>query len=716
MQLQIELLNSWQVLTALGINIQDRGTCFEFEDAQMPGMQFRLVGQGIIETSETGRFLAGSLLDYLAVRSGGYLQAIDYLIHTYGDTLAASAFAPIVYREADALEATGNRTRFRQLMAMRGNIFRDNKFMLAKCWLEKYGIVEAVANMLIGMTFDEITTMLPGKWAKTGEYVLFPYMRNPWTIAGFQVVNVKTEVSEIAVEHRSRTSFFGLQGCGHLPVTIHKSDLAVCQAYSSSFIDPLQVPGHVFVHIDSQGAANDYQLTSGILPLNQPFATLLAYRRAFANLQVKTEDSQINLSTYLVQEMLKMLSIEDRTGVLNMLLMTLKKDRDLQAVIEAELRAAGHPEVVQALQQRLDQGVEYTWRKFTILETPEGLMAKGPHSCKLFANFTVHIDHSLTFPDNREEIFYIGRVLFMGQQFPIQIRRANMNRYRDIEALVIAAVTRSGRNVTKLPAFIDTTYQGALNAVLDRQTAEATALRGISCLGWARDHFVTPTWSVDPLGITPSSMIPHPGRSNFLQFCSFAPFSPTDQRVPLPAACWYVIALTVGMMIRSYMQAATGPIPVQRDPDTMRIISTVLLALNQQGPLKMNYSTRVNAERSFEGLNGFPCMTSCPIPSIVAAITQPCFLVGDAGMKLDHQLTQQEVMQTIWVARRVFQNVALRVLRTCGTDHGIYGRDTNDPANIAREGAEAIARYAGYRDIPLLDQGVVSGLSVVGQS
>jgi len=721
MQLKIGLLNTFQVLTSIGLELRDNGTHFEFEDPECPGMRFRLVGSGIVETSDTRQFIAGDKLDYLAFRMRGYAGAIDLLIRSYGDVLSGGAYAPIVYRDHDIIEATSTRCRFMTLMGMLGNIMSDSKLSPIRCWLDKNHIsARTVGGLLIGMTGEEIARHLVGKFDKTGLYVLFPYMQSPWKIASFRVVNVRNSTHQIIDLEASHLSFFGLPGCGHLPTYVFTSDLEVCRAYSEEFIDPLRCSGNVFVRVDPAGVASDFQLPIGILPDRGAFAALLAHRRGFVKLYVAQMGRElVDLRAYLVHELVDMLACGDGTGALQLLAAALRNDRDLQNLLEDDLRALGRQDLIPRLQAQLDQGMTFTWRKFVVSETPAGLLAQRDNQRVLFTNFTTRIDYNLTFPDSPDEIFHVGRVLFAGSAYPIQIRRKNLNRFRDIEQLVASAVSQVDKGSKKLPAFTDSSYHGALITLLNRQVAEATTKQGIDQLGWRRDQFITPTWISSPTGIVGTSLIPHPGRTHFLQLCQFQSFVPADLGIDIPASSWTAICLTVGMSLRWYLRAATGPLPTSRDAVTMRIIQAVLFGLNQKGPFKMNYTTRFGGETSFIGMNGFPCMTACPIPSIAAAIKVPCFLLSEAGLRLGPALTEDQVGQTAHVARAVFQNVTMRFLRSCGTDHRLYDEQQTF-STLVREGREAVERYTIYRNIPMIEpqefQTVVSGTSVTGSS
>lgn len=718
MQLKIGLLNTFQVLTSIGLKLRDCGTHFEFEDPACPNMQFRLVGDGIVETSDTRQFVAGDKLDYLAFRMQGYEGAVDFLIRAYGDVLSGGAYSPIVYRDHDVIEATSTRCRFMAFMGMLGNIMSSSKLSPIRCWLDKNHIsARAISGLLIGMTGEEIVRHLPGKFDKAGLYVLFPYMQSPWKIASFRVVNVKNNTHQIVDLEASHLSFFGLPGCSHLPTYVFASDLEVCRAYSEDFIDPLRYSGNVFVHVDPAGAASDFRLPVGVLPDRGAFATLLAHRRGFTKLYVAQIGRElVDLRTYLIQELVSMLSCDDRA--LQLLVSALRSDRDLQNILEDDLRALGHQDLIPRLQAQMDQGMTFPWRKFVISETPVGLMAQRDNQRILFTNFTTRIDYNLTFPNSPDEIFHVGRVLFSGRDYPIQIRRKNLNRFRDIEQLVSSAVSQVDKGSLKLPAFTDASYHGALTTLLNRQVAEATTKQGIDQLGWRRDQFVTPTWSSNPTGIVSTSLIPHPGRAHFLQLCQFQSFVPADLGIDIPVSSWTAICLAIGMSLRWYLRAVTGPLPTSRDATTMRIIQSALFGLNQKGPFKMNYTTRFGGETSFVGMSGFPCMTTCPIPSIAAAIKVPCFLLSETGLRIGPALTEDQVGQTAHVARSVFQNVTMRFLRSCGTDHRLYDEQQTF-STLVREGREAIERYTTYH-IPTIEpqelQTVVSGTSVTGSS
>jgi hypothetical protein len=587
------------------------------------------------------------------------------MISSYGDVLSGGSYAPIIYREADIAEAGSRRRQFLTFMSLRGNFLKDDRLSLIPTWLDKQAIdPQVVGQMLIGLTGEDAVLRLPGKFNKTGIYLLFPYMQSPWRIAGFRVLNVRTDqCHEIHLEP-THHSFFGLTGCGHLPVNVHTTDAKVCVAYSTEFIDALRKPGHVFVHTNPAGTPNDFQLPIGILPAGVPFAIQLSYRRAFRKLYVPASDGTcVEMPTHIVQEFSKLAGQADVLGNLQMLLIALKNDRGLQVSMEDEFRLQGRSDLSRILQQHMDAHTDYQWKKFDIEETTGGYLARSSDKIVPFTNFLIHVDHALIFPENLEEIFYVARIFFAGKQYPIQFRRKSLNRTQDIIQLAIAAVVQTEKKPDRLPAFTDSTYRPALNIILDRQIAEASTVQGISTLGWLRDRFVTPGWFASPTDIDRTSRMPHPNRRHFLQFCIFLPLKFQDQKIEIPPSAWTAISLTVGMMLRSYLRAPVGALMVSRDEVTTQIFQSVLFGLDQKEAMRVSYTSRHGAETSFEGMNGFPCLASCPHQPTIAAIKQPCFMMSDNGLKLGPSMTQVESIQTARVARLVFQHVCQNFLR-----------------------------------------------------
>lgn len=710
MQLKIEQMDAWQILHALGIEVKEVSPRnYVFEDG---GCRFRVDQGGVVELSNTGKFVAGSILDFLAYRSGAYDSAIDYLICTYGDLLTGGSYSPELYRHATISEATEQRTKFMHVMGLRGNIVRDPQLSLAHMWLTKQGFNPiAVAPFVIGMQGADARNLIDGRFDVKGTYVCFPYMRNPWTIAGWRVIDVRNGADQWIEIEKCRTTFFGILGTSWIESRILSRDLEVCRVLSAEFASADKMVGMVCIRQTQANQYNDYRLPVGVAYAGQSLKDIILHRRNFQNLQVQLPDgTRVPSQQYVTGELARMLSKENVDPAVREVLTFVRHEQDLIIGLQQDLVNASLPKLAGRIQELLDQHRTYQVNGFEIRELSTGLVAIKGGTHVALTNFLIHIDYALTFLEDQKfsEVFYIGRVIFDDKTYPLPIRKKDLSKPEVLEFLAQAVVSETRPDVaSKLPCVLDTTHAKLIRGVLHNQVAEVISRRGVGSLGWAGlDTFETPSWVIRTTGVQAGSRIPHPGRKHFTQFCHFTEVPTIDLKEMVPPATNSAIALVVAMMLRSYLKAPTGPLEIHDDKETIEVMTAVLLGLEQRGPLHI---TDAGIKWAFEAMNGFPCLVTCSMPDQLRALNYPCFLPSPQGAILGATTTPRQRAQTVWLARTIFHRVIQEFLRTRGTSHRLITRGLPNYPVLLREGQQAIERYTDYRgsylisnDTPLL--------------
>lgn len=720
-QLNFAQLNAWQVLTNLGITIRDTGRFYEVLDPQFPDLQLALSDGGLIELSRTGKFVTGSLLDYLAFRFGNYEEAVDHLIHGYGSVLTQSGMSPMLYRDGAIQAAAAARDWFRRFLVLRHNLLTDNTLTLSRAWFRKYNIeAAAVQSILAAGQGKNLQSFVDEELSPHAEYVVFPFMVNPWTVAGLELLNLATQKSKYVKRQGVTHAYFGLGACGIKPIRVHGNTTAVCQAYTAEWASPGDAIGHVLIRQDAEDIENTFKMPCGVGSANTGLLALLGQRRAFDKFVMERQGQILDFVQYCAHELEPLLTKPDQHGIVASILGGIRNDLTLLHQLEDVFKAKQRPDLVSILQHRLTQNQTYWYRKLQLEETPYGLIARKGSQIQAFTNFLLRLDYNLVFPDSAE-IFHVGRVLFKEREFPISIPRKMISRPKEIEQVAISVVAQT--NVSQhLPVVTDETYRSCLAAVVNQQAGRVTSVVGLDMLGWAkmRDRYTTPTWTATVHGVRDNSRVRHPGRSHYDQVCSFEAAAPKDMGAEIAAGAWTAISLVVAMMLRSYVGALTGPIEISNDETTMRLFRSVLRALGQTGNLQINPNVRSGAVPALDGFQGFPVVLGCPSDEPVQYIHEPTFLPRPHGMTL-----QQigSFVQIPWVADRVFRVVTVAILRNGGADHGVMEPKNLTAEILLREGSAAIRRYTEYQEFeveaiarPAPIQGVVSGLSVSGES
>jgi len=703
MQLKIEQMDAWQVLHALGIEVKEVSPRnYVFEDA---GLRFRVDQGGIVELTESGKFIAGSILDFLAFRSGSYESAIDYLICTYGSLLTGGSYSPELYRDVTIGEAAERRAKFMTFIRMRGNIVNDPQLAIVNMWMTKQGLNPlAVAPFVLGITGQAIHGLIDAKFDTKGTYACFPYMRNPWTIAAWRVVDVRTGVDQWVEVERCRTTFFGILGTHWIESRILRKDMEVCRVYSAEFASADKMRGVVCVRQTPANQYNDYRLNVGIAYSTHSLKDIILHRRNFHSLQVQLPDNtRVMSQQFVTGELARLLTSEKIDPTIREVLTFIRHEQDLVVGLQQDLKDAKLFSQATKLQVLLDQLRVYRSGPYEIRETTTGLIAiKGTEHIAL-TNFLIHIDYALTFMDagKMSEVFYAGRLIFDNRTYPVSIRKKDLTKPDVLEFLAQAAVSETlPDSASKLPCILDSTHSKLIRAIMVQQVSEVMSRRGVGALGWTGlDVYETPSWVIRTTGVQTSSRIPHPGRKHFDQFCCFTEVPTCDLKQEVPPAARTAIALVVAMILRAYLKAPLGPIEVHAGKDTTEILTAVLLGLEQKGPL---YITDVGVKWAFEAMNGFPCMVKCAAPELLRTLSYPCFIVSPTGAVIGAPMTPEQKCQVIWLARNIFHSVIQGFLRTRGVSHQLVSRELPNYPVLLREGQAAIERYTDHRGNYLL--------------
>lgn len=709
MQLKIEQMDAWQVLHALGIEIKEEGERnYVFVDPELPGMRFRVDQGGIVELTDTGTFVAGSILDFLAFRVKSYEAALDYLICTYGNLLTGNSYSPELYRDATIQEASSRRAKFMGIIKLRGNIVSDPQLATVNMWLVRQGLNPmAIAPFVIGFPGSYITTFINGKFDTKGTYVCFPYMRNPWTVAAWRVVDVRTGGEQWVEVERCRTSFFGMLGTSWIESRVFLKDLEVCRVYSAEFAHQEKLRGVVCIRQLNASDYNNYRLPVGIVQSSQSLVNIILCRRNFQTLLAQPpEGKPIPSQAYVTGRLASLLAKDTVDPAVNEVLTFIRHESDLVVGLQNDLRNAGHPRLADRIQALLDQHRTYRLEKYEIQERPTGLVAIRGDDAIALTNFLIHIDYMLTFIRDQKltEIFYVGRIIFEGRAFPVSLRKVDVSKVQVIEQLAQAVVGETIQDsATKLPCVIDSTHGKLIRAVVNTQIAEVIGRRGVGHLGWnGLDSFETPGWIIRTSGVQASSRIPHPGCRHFNQLCFFTEIPALDLKVEVPPAVHTAIALVVAQMLRAYLKAPCGVLDIHNGKETLEIMTAVLMGLEQRAPLHITTSTGDGVKRSFDSMHGFPCLVTCATPDMLRTVDYGCFLPTAGGAIIGAVLSPEQKMQTVWLARNIFHKVIQGFLRTRGTSHQLLTRGIPNYPVLLREGQAAVERYTEYRSNYLL--------------
>ncbi len=719
-QLNFAQLNAWQVLTGLGAGVRDTGRYYEVLDPAFPDMQFAMTDGGLIELTRTGKFVAGSLLDYIALRAGTYEAAVDHLIHGYGNLLTQSGMSPMLYRDGAVQEGAASRRWFGNFLALRNNLLTASDLPSCNAWLRKYNIApEAVQGVILAGHGQKLQHLVGEELLPRAEYIVFPFMANPWTVAGLDFLNLQTQQSKYVKVNGVTHSYFGLGGCGVKPVRVHAGTTAVCQSYTAEWSSSGTTIGHVLIRQDAEETENPYKLPCGAGDAAVGLLALLGQRRAFDTFVVDRQGKIVDFVPYCAYELEPLLGKPDQHRIIASILGAIRNDVTLLHQVEDVFKQYGRHDLVDLLNQRLTQNQTYGYRKFQLEETPYGLIARRGSQIQAFTNFLLRLDYNLVFPDSAE-IYHVGRVLFKGREYPVSLPRKMVSRPREIEQVAISVVAQTNAS-QHLPVVTDETYRSCLAAVVNQQAGRITSIIGLDMLGWSktRDRYTTPTWTATTQGVRPNSRVRHPGRNHYDQVCSFEAVALQDHGASLEPGAWTAISLVTAMMLRSYVGALTGPIEISSDPGTVRVIRSVLLALGQRKDLPVNPNVRAEVVPALDGFTGFPVILGSPSDEPIPFIKEPSFLARPHGLVL----SVENCEAITWVANRVFQAATVAILRNGGADHGVMEPKNLSAEVLLREGSAAIRRYTEYQEFevegitkPAPIQGVVSGLSTSGQS
>jgi hypothetical protein len=409
---------------------------------------------------------------------------------------------------------------------------------------------------------------------------------------------------------------------------------------------------------------------------------------------------------YVAQQFLRLYQIDKTFNFrVSTFVQSLKSDAQACRVLTTWLDKRGHPDLALKIHRQLDQRELYVSGNLNIIATENGYVARRPNSSLevAFTNFLIRVDTRIWF-DDVQEMFYAGRVVINHQEFPILLPKSSLQKPHEIAHLALSAVRQLQTEHPPHPSIIDTTYKRHLTSVIEQQAASKPEMIGVRRLGWnkTKTAFITPTWQARALKILPTSRVAYPGTNN-LGYFSFNEFRFTESAEVSPHLRSF-IAIMAALLGRTYRDEPTPPVRILSTPAMRQLMRGLCTPLGQQRIWEININRRSgNSSIDPEFFSGYPIYASCFNDAIVKDLNYPVFLLGDSGLPLQENLTQDSFQAFANLSYQVITRLTQGLIRETG---GGYLR-SNQPAPSAHElileGKRAIEALCGLGEFVIYE-------------
>lgn len=476
--------------------------------------------------------------------------------------------------------------------------------------------------------------------ADSNAAIAMPYFKDHHTVSDIVIV---TRLSRMPVRIKIQTSklaWFGLlqlhPACKEIDITtsyadsmiinteyarIHPEKICLHYIYNPTSMETGWIPeSATFVFNESPSEylspiANLRQIIPGLSVVYKDSAKQDCRTFAVNYCSNIIEEEGLNASTSLVLESAK-LTIEDREDIAKRL-----HDRK-QFTLARRVLSLCKTQMVYH-----DENVE-------LYTSAEGyFVKKGKTGNKTYVtNFTLQVVGNIVFADSLD-VFHRTKVCINGKDYIADLRPQDIDKSSDLE-LAVRSKLNVADNGAILPTVRDRALMRNVSSYLREQISRAPQVEGIPFLGWNghRTRFFGPFFSIEGESVVTKEMNFHP---NIAEFNCFTNHTRYDRSFcdALPFAITKIISQAVSVLVRSYLNIPTKPIPIHNNKYGRVLVESLFESIGQLKPISINMNIR---QKDLPGINGYPVYAVADSKDDMKNIPYPVFLLCDGGVVIEN--------------------------------------------------------------------------------
>lgn len=725
-------LEPYRVLRDLGIPMTRIGADYHIADPSVEGSTLIITRNELLPTSPVSPVPGYSIFEFLRLYLGGYEDVVKHLLTNYPDLVKLPAGMDVTTEVRHVTrELLGLQTQFLAVTSLQTfDPERHGLKHVRDMWCRNQDIsIETLHRVAFINTGAQIAKKL-GFYVPNLSlyldrvYLVLPFFKTRSIFAHLVIQDLekKEPPTEISLNDASH-SFFGLPTC--LPgyeVQVYNNTESTLNAWAAVAEHSLQHIGCVHVLTNGGATRNDTRLPHGIFVKTntQDISHILNVRSAFDKLQVASHTTNTqpghslnteaqDLSYSVVADFQKLVQEDEMpTARVNSFINELSRDQGLMRVLTAFLQSKNLIQWLQFIKATLGALKTYQLGSVTIEETKTGYVARRPSATisSAFTNFLIRVDQNIWFEDT-EELFFGGRVLLQGHEYPFLISNKHTNRKGEIETEALRSVRRinpeSGPG--QIPIVHDTSLTKHLPTLITTQAGERSTVIGVCSLGWndSKTRFTTPIYLVHATGITQTSRIPHPTNKILKNFQFRDVRQPEVTTLPNSDAN-ALLAVLASMLVRGYLGLKTPVFSVMRTPETLSILPSIFHALGQFRPIELSDNTRANVGLFRTSMmNGYPTFCLGANTKQLSGIDHPIMLLTDNGLLYSGKSDADTLEHVSAFSSTVIRRLVLAALRHQHDLHSVIRQESiTDPDQMLYEGKRIIETFCGVSELPIV--------------
>lgn len=712
-------VDPYRVAMDLKIPITESDHRYFIPHPSFPGRTLELHNREFVSMDPKCEFVAGDIFDYLALYfSGSYSKAVRHVITHYVNLANNPASVSLISMlEYFTQDLTSTRNRFLSVYNLHKNWDSGVDNGKVKVWLSGQGIdyrqVSKIIYMARGADLRKLVGFELGDLNEKDFFVVYPYYSDYHTVAAIQIQAAKPfSVATPFVLNESRHSFLGLHSYtsrrDHAKLFLSNHEMLKYASSAHRLGNLNHGVIHTFFNPDGIEEGITLKKVVAMESGNSQFGALVKHRLLAEEFFVADKNQDLMgiggrflaWREYVIRAF-QALAVQDQRYSLRIadFVQHLKSDLECCAVLMQWLsKHKATAEFVSAIRKQLDRRESYVSGNMEILTTSNGYKARKVNTSLelLFTNFLLQVDNMVWFEDV-EEMFYAGRVLISGGEYPILFPKRIASKPLELENVMIAAVRRLSKgNNPPLPLITDTTYQKYLNVVVSQQAIHRPQLTGVRKLGWNenRTAFITPTWQARTMGVAPTSRQGYPGITAFESSYTFMEFNYQSHGTVSPHFCSF-IALLVALLGKAYRGEFLEPIKFRDTPVTRRLLYALFCPLGQKSILELNQNRRGPnlAPVDPDFFCRYPVYGVCQNEAILEEVSYPIFLLSTSGISVDENLEKPQYPAMVALSYQIITEVVLGLIRNQGEGYVLSTMAKPNVHELILEGKRMIEAY-----------------------
>lgn len=657
-------------------------------------------------------FRTGTSFDLLAIIEGSYAAAISAAIQAY-----PSRFNHLKHSDVDFAASLFNQRRelLRFIMEVGSgqSALTDINVLQARNWLRHIGVdVQAQPYSALVMSraqfgqflilLDQISGDRPVPRIPLGKSqpaIVLPLFASPCVVAGAVMFPLR-QSGDMRIFHtgKYRFGFTGLLDMHPDCTQRHVfANVLTALQYNTEAAKTFRDHFGTSVAYDPRAGLRIWQPDNAVYEFrNETPANMSAIAELAGSTTLSVQRGQLELpmtwSDFCLQHVLDMIyAAQGITQEVRLVLSALKYDEPkFQRLIDelqqhGQLDWAAHVAEVRQTQMIHQAGKVMFYRSATGYYA---IRADGARAD--ISNFILTFHSNVVFADSASTC-HVGVMTFRGHEYPITMTSEQFNAAGTVEETArLAEFTKASINPGgDLPTIHERQLVRDLLQYFRQVTSCLPRSEGIDGLGWTRRRsaFLTPWGKISETEWNPAVRVPNPiydmwGSYDLTQHPVTAPLTAD---IPVPIAD--LISQIIGMIGRSHADFFVKPIAVLYTPEANRILRSLFNALGQVEPY--SFSVRDGSNLEVRGLRGFPMLITGATKGQVERSKQPLFALGDTGISIFTNPTDEELKTACRMLPWIVQKVVQWILATKGEQVKVFN-SVNIAAALVREGAGII--------------------------